>query len=87
MSEFKLTKLQRKVIDNFYHEFGVSGCVSYYSINGYLMVAVETIKDDIVFNSSRIEVAIRKYLLKKYESEVYHYIDNYEEDIKGEHIL
>lgn len=87
MSEFKLTKLQRKMIDNFYHEFGVSGCVSYYSINGYLQTAVETIKEDIVCNSSRVEAAIRKYLLKKYESEVYHYIDNYEEDIKGEHIL
>lgn len=87
MSEFKLTKMQRDIIDAYYHEFGVSACVSYYGINGYLQVAVETVKRDIVLNSSNVEAAIRKYLLQKYESEVYHYIDNYEEDIKGEVLL
>lgn len=86
MSKVKLTKMQKDIIDAYYHEFGVSGCVSYYSINGYLMVALEVVKNTSPY-TRHLEEAVREYLLKKYESEVYHYIDNYEEEIKGEVLL
>lgn len=87
MKEFKLTKIQKRIIDYFCDEFGVHGCVSYYSINGYLQTAVEAVKNDGFVHSSVVERAIREYLLNRYNNETYHYMDNYEEDIKGEVLL
>lgn len=86
MSKVKLTKMQKAIIDACYHEFGVSGCVSYYSINSYLMVALEVVKNTNPY-TRYLEEAVREYLLEKYESEVYHYMDDYEEDIKGDILL
>lgn len=86
MSKIKLTKMQKDILDAYYCEFGVSGCVSYYSINGYLMVALEVVKNVSPY-TGELERAVREYLLSKYNDEVYHYIEHYEEEIKGEVLL
>lgn len=80
----KLNKKQRELIDAYYVEFGVEHIVSYYSMNGYMMVALEVLGNGDNFG---LEDCVRDYILNKYRKELWHYTDDYEEEIKGEKLL
>lgn len=82
---YKLNKKQKEMIEAYYREFSAENIVSYYSINCYMMTALE------VLGGARytygLETATREFILDIYNREVYHYIDDYEEEIKGEKLL
>lgn len=80
----KLNKKQKELIDAYYHEFPLDCLVTYYSINGYLLIALEVLGNGDTFG---LEDCVRDYILNKYKNELYHYIANYEEEIKGERLL
>ena len=80
----KLNKKQKELIDVYYREFSLEQIVDYYSVNGYMMVALEVLGNGDTFG---LEDRVRDYILNKYKNELYHYIANYEEEIKGERLL
>ena len=80
----RLNKKQRELIDAYYVEYGVDQLVSYYSMNGYLMLALEVVGNGDTFG---LEDCVRDYILNKYRQELWHYTDDYEEEMKGEKLL